>query len=285
MSHSAYEWDVVLDDIIEMVKSKPDSILEKRHDGSTIFHIVAENSNQLDGRILAFLIKSNKRGLQIANNFGLLPIHKAVMHHDTDIDELDMLISSHPEGLMHQSIEGQTPLHLAVTGSKASIQSVTFILSNVEYGLKSAVVEDRYGHLPLHKAVSRNNPSESVIDELLDSCPSACKHPDRNGLLPLHWAVSRSKPNISVIKKLLLKYPEAATLKDSSGRLPIDCFLYIDPRTRAERVLRKVPSASYKEREELTYMLLCVDDFVADVRKEEDEAEDGRLDLEVDVDD
>lgn len=106
------------------------------------------------------------------------------MHHDTDVDEVETLISSYPAGLMAQNIEGLTPLHLAVAGSKASLNAVTLILFNEEFGLKSASVQDKYGHLPLHKAVSRNNPCMPIVTELINAHPGGVRATDTNGFFP-----------------------------------------------------------------------------------------------------
>ena len=46
----------------------------------------------------------------------MLPVHKAVMQNDTDVEELEILIKAHPECLYETNVEGQCPLHLAVVG-------------------------------------------------------------------------------------------------------------------------------------------------------------------------
>lgn len=69
-----YDWDNVFQDFKEAVSRNPNCTMEQKADGSTIFHILADNSNVLDGRLLMMCIDLNPLGLQTPNKFGWLPI-------------------------------------------------------------------------------------------------------------------------------------------------------------------------------------------------------------------
>jgi len=150
-----YHWQTVIEDVKQTIAANRACVDERRADGGTVFHVVAEHSNIMDGRILQHLIEINPKGVEVANKYGLLPLHKAVMHHDTDVEELEILIDAFPGALCAQTIEGQCPLHLAVTGTKASAATVTFLICSAP---EAAQIVDKYGHYPLHKACSRSAP-------------------------------------------------------------------------------------------------------------------------------
>ena len=262
----SYFWLNVLEDFASVCKENPCCVLDQRaSDGSTIFHVVAENSGLLDGSILEYLIGIDRRGLEIQNRLGLLPIHRAVMHSDTDVEELELLLKHYPEGLLVQNIEGQTPLHLAVTGTKASQDAVTFILSECP---DSSRIVDKYGHLPLHKAVSRNSCNIIIISDLIDAFEEGVQCPDRTGCLPLHWALARAAPSVILIKLLVKSYPQSTKIADKKGLLPIDKF-----RQHGEKTL-------LKDRQVIFYILTHTEEFVAAERKREADLEEAEFLIE-----
>ena len=183
-------------------------------------------------------------------------------------------------GLAVQNIEGQTPLHLAVTGTKAHIHTITFILSDEKYGLPTVKVTDKYGHLPLHKCVSRGNVNPQVFYELIDAYPQAAKKLDKKNRLPLHWACSRINPSIFVVKRLILLYPEGVQARDDEDMNCLERWLMMDPRANDHKMLEEITPPRMQDREELMYMLMHTDEFVENERIKEAE-DDARREAEL----
>ena len=51
----------------------------------------------MDARLLVKCIETNPKGLEVQNNFGLLPLHKAVMY-KADVEELIVILEAYPQG-------------------------------------------------------------------------------------------------------------------------------------------------------------------------------------------
>jgi len=236
-----------------VVKNPSCPVEQRSSDGSTIFHVLADHSVELDGRILEYLIKADRRGLEVANKFGMIPLHKACMHTDTDIDELQMLLDNYPDGLMQQNVDGKVPLHLAVSGSNASIDTLVFLLSaNPE----CASIPDKYGYYPLHISVRTNNANVLIVEELLSVYKDAAHKKDNRGWLPLHWALNRPIPSVPLIKLLVMAYPES-TQEEVDGLMPVDIFLQ-----RNKMVVC--------DREAILNMLLGTENFVREEKMREE---------------
>ena len=92
-----YNWEHVYEDFKEIVNRNPGTVIETRTDGSNIFHMLAEHSDLMDARLLVKCIETNPKGLEVQNNFGLLPLHKAVMY-KADVEELIVILEAYPQG-------------------------------------------------------------------------------------------------------------------------------------------------------------------------------------------
>ena len=93
-----YDWEHIYDDFKEIIDRNPECVVETRTDGSNIFHMLAEHSDLMDARLLVKCIETEPEGLQKQNNFGLLPLHKAVMY-KADIEELIVILEAFPQGI------------------------------------------------------------------------------------------------------------------------------------------------------------------------------------------
>ena len=131
--------------------------------------------------------------------------------------------------------------------------------------------------MPIHKAVSRSNPSIAIITELLEGYPESVQCADFKGMLPLHWLVSRPAPNINILQKLLRLYAVATERLDNDGMRPIDRFLMQDPRAPKVSAVSKIISATMHQREEIMDLLIHVDNFMSKDKKRQ-ELEDAAFD-------
>ena len=73
--------------------------------------------------------------------------------------------------------------------------------------------------LPIHEACIRN-PSEELIDALIQAYATGVKEPDAANRLPLHHACFHGASH-SVIMKLVRSYPESIDIQDSWGKVPL----------------------------------------------------------------
>lgn len=89
--------------------------------------------------------------------------------------------------------------------------------------------------------------SQELVDMLLSAYPDGAQATDSNGYLPLHWAVSADQPNLEIVRRLLALNPAGAaqpTFADSTGAdsarggglLPI--HLCVDREAPSQAVLR-----------------------------------------------
>jgi len=150
----------------------------------------------------------------------------AIGKHPPNTHNLTIIIEAYPEGVHVPNLRGQYPLHCAVEAKRVSSDLVDMLL---QAGGKKNVcsVVDRFGYTPLHKAVCRKKGPEErmIVEALVEKYPEAAKIPDQQGMLPLHWAVSVQEPVLEVLMELMDVFPYAIFHKDDTGKLPLDRIL------------------------------------------------------------
>jgi len=88
--------------------------------------------------------------------------------------------------------------------------------------LKSGqIVVDKNGQNVLSIAIINNAPLR-VINKIIDIMPHFANQPDNQGNLPIHYAVSREQPNEKIISKLYSIYPESLYIKNKQNRTPFN---------------------------------------------------------------
>lgn len=106
---------------------------------------------------------------------------------------------------------GTTSLHqLFKQDTRPSLEMLRIASSTNPIELR---LRDTDGRLPLHASVDRDDPSPTIVRELLKLYPGAARVKDSMGNLPLFLACRRKRVQIGVIRALLKAYPEAAKVK------------------------------------------------------------------------
>mmetsp|Transcript_14439 Transcript_14439/g.41006 ORF Transcript_14439/g.41006 Transcript_14439/m.41006 type:complete len:986 (+) Transcript_14439:183-3140(+) len=173
---------------------------------------------------------------------GRLPIHRAIVRLASP-RVLENMIDHAPETLQAADSEGRLPIHL-LPDSGHGLDHVNLLIRRS--GTRALLTPDRYGQLPLHRAVSEEMRLD-VIQALVVACPSALEVFDHDEKLPLHhallpsterasWRAKRRRgigatndPSIArwaqwqkdLVMLLMSKNPQTLQMQDRLGRLPL----------------------------------------------------------------
>lgn len=219
------------EDIIEtLLEVEPERIKKRNPDSGCLpIHIACLNIHSIDAGILVTLLDAWPESIQMVDYHGFLPLHKALIanpvnNQPPNLDNITMIVEAFPDGINKQNKRGQYPLHCAVEAKRAFSQIVDLL---IELGGKFICdVHDKFGHTPLHKAVTRSGPEAlMIVEAMIENAPQTCRHRDTRGMLPLHWAVSRKEPLLDMLLELVDTYPFAIIQKDNDGKLPVDRIL------------------------------------------------------------
>lgn len=220
------------EDIIEvLLQVEPERIKKKKPvSGLLPIHVACQSIHSISSDVLMTLLEAWPDSIKQQCNFGFLPLHKALManmigNQPPNIDNITMIVEAYPEGVGIQNNRGQYPLHCCIENRRPNSELVDLLIDLS--GKWICDVEDKMGHTPLHKAVSRKKDPEisSIVETLVEKAPQCCKHPDKLGMLPIHWAVSRQEPVLEVLIELMEAFPLAIFHKDNSGKMPYDRVL------------------------------------------------------------
>ena len=240
--------------ISELISFDSKRVSNINNEGSNSIHVACQYIKSIEPSIFLTLLDIYPEGCAVVNNYGLLPIHKAVMNNcesKSSIRSLKMILGNYPEGLRIQNNQGQLPIHLALSIPKNPKTLVINIL--IESYPDCLKIQDKFGHLPLHKICANKGATVDIILLILNSFRQGASYADINGMTPLHWLVSRDNPNVESIKELLKVFPMAVHISDGHNRKPIDiqklrkspcpmtCFLLLDKQ-------REILNGKYDER-------------------------------------
>jgi sugar lactone lactonase YvrE len=155
------------------------------------------------------------------DKYGRLPLHRACMATNVNIDEIKHLLNTYPEAIKVTDQDGRLPLHLACLNECSNkIDLVTLLLERFP---ESASYTDKESRLPLHLHLSCMNDSANKIDLamlLLTNYPEGVKKQDCNDRLPLHLACM-NRSDLILVKLLHTKYNNGVSIKDIHGSLPL----------------------------------------------------------------
>lgn len=168
--------------VVEYCDQQPSVLTVKSVvDQSLPLHVLCRNAILLRKEaFLARIIEFYPGALLEPNQYGFLPIHKAVsIANDDHLPSIRTLVNACPASLSFKSLEGQTPVHLAISGPRSiSTEVISFL---VRENPQSVFIADKYGHLPLHKIAAKPRADENTILEIVRAGPSALKVPDHRG--------------------------------------------------------------------------------------------------------
>lgn len=158
--------------------------------GSLAAHIICNSINTVPVDIIRYIYDAYPQGFATPNQFGLLPIHKAVSAPgatSSSFDSIKVVTDFYPEGLRIGNLEGQLPLHMAI--SKPKIPDYFVIQYFLQLFPEAVKVPDKYGQLPIHKAAAKTKIDIEVIELLLqDRGRDVASFADNNGLVSVFFA-------------------------------------------------------------------------------------------------
>eukprot|EP01041_Mallomonas_annulata_P008303 gene8303-17074_t len=152
------------------------------------------------------------------------PLHWAAACRDTSLEDFKLIavecvrLKGNGNSAFESPITKRTPLHLASVIFNPNI-SIVKCINTIFPRMSRCLCID--GQLPLHYAAQYSN-SITMIQELLQAYPDACKIQDIRGNTPLHLACINTSLEASFILDLLIQTcPAAVRIMDFSGKLPI----------------------------------------------------------------
>lgn len=151
--------------------------------GSLAAHIICGSINTVTIEVIRLIYKAFPNGFATPNQFGLLPLHKAVSAPgatSSSFESIKAVTDFYPEALREGNLEGQLPLHLALTKPRMpDFFVIQYFLSLFPDAVK---VPDKYGQLPIHKAAAKQKIDIEIIELLLqDRGRDVASYADNNG--------------------------------------------------------------------------------------------------------
>lgn len=174
-------------------------------------------------------------------------LHQQLSKADCNVDELLEYCVVHPESLSQASESDQSlPLH-ALCRNAVFLRNDVFVLRMIEVYPGALLVPNRFGFLPIHKALSVASEEHlPAIKILVASNPGCLSFKSLEGQTALHIAVdSPRNPSQTIISYLIEQNPQSVFIADKYGQLPIH-KLAAKPRVSESIVLdiiRAGPSA------------------------------------------
>jgi hypothetical protein len=169
-----------------------------------------------------FLLEKMPESVQRRNEEGLFPFELAQQaRYPCQVEKaaIGALVEAWPASL-HSVIAD------ADGSNQRSVDLVRFVIQHGStYGALG--VKDRRGRLPLHVAVSRGEPDNGVVKDLVELYPAALQAVDGSGRLPVHVALSKSAcPPLTLIRGLAEPWPGSLQVADGCGLYPLHLVLY-----------------------------------------------------------
>jgi len=103
-----------------LIQTMPQRVSAPNEHGSIALHVACNNIKSCDSSLMLILLDAYPDGINIKNNLGLLPMHKAAMQcSDVSVGSLNILMEfNNNNTLSIPNKEKQLPLHLALASPK-----------------------------------------------------------------------------------------------------------------------------------------------------------------------
>ena len=141
-------------------------------------------------------------------------------------DVLEALVAGDPSRMQKMDSAKHLPLHIACNHIHSIDPDILLFL--MEKDPKAVEKPNKYGWLPLHKAVSTSlchnrPPNLDNISMIWEAYPDAVRKKTKKGQYPLHLAISEPSRRMSsdVIELILNTEPKVCRKKDSYGHTPL----------------------------------------------------------------
>jgi len=174
-------------------------------DGSLPLHLIVENQSKQDWpNHGAILYQFYPRALQIPDNNGKLPLHRATAattHFERDGDDEEalersvifQLVRSFPQAASHLDNSGCVPFHMVCIHGTEWDDDVEAVHNAHPNAVKIRAGRSHDNRLPLHMAAANLDARESLVSRLIQLHPRGASLMDVKGKLPLHLACELGK--------------------------------------------------------------------------------------------
>lgn len=195
-------------------------------DGSLPLHRMVENPYKQDWpNHAAILYRFYPRAVQIADNCGRLPLHRAasaIAHNDHGGDEersvIIQLVRSFPQAASHIDETGFLPIHYLAMYAKDWDVDVEAVHNANRNGVQVRVGNSGHSQLPLHMVADSTVANESLIHKLVQLHPRGASQEDGRGKLPLHLACAQGKAWTSGTRVIFEAFPNAVRQAEHNER-------------------------------------------------------------------
>jgi ankyrin repeat protein len=150
------------------------------------------------------------------------PLHLACMmmlQHDTDASTelVELLTSACSIATSVVDKDGMTPLHYAVSHQQPTLAIIEDL---TEVGPNAGIIQTTETRsTPLHLALRNPATNSAMVQDLIVSCTQVLQIQDKDGNTPLHVAVEEQR-SVTEIKLMLKLYPQAMNKKNQKGKVP-----------------------------------------------------------------
>ena len=228
-------------DTVRLISESYKLSLVERNGGRLPIHIAAEYNTQ---PVVAYLIEMDKSTLNDR-------VQTATNHQDHELSAVDsMMISKFMKKSSSKAPSGGLPLHCASRNYR-NPDIISYLLDQNSF---AAVVSDDAGDFPLHIMLRYGSQSDiTAFKALLGASPAVASIRDRTGNFPLATALIRMCPE-SVIYNLLESCPLVAAERDRNMKLPIQ--VAVDQGRSFQLVMKLLLCDMPIDMEERTYVTL-----------------------------
>jgi ankyrin repeat protein len=188
----------------------PDSV-----DGSLPLHRMVENEHKQDwSNHAAILYRFYPRAVQIPDNNGKLPLHRAIpamKSEDREAEEciVTQLVRVFPQAASHADNSGLLPMHLIAMHSDNWHHETDTVCNANRNAVASRCGASYHHRLAIHLAAASSRSRESLIARLLQLHQRSAALEDSRGCLPLHLACEVGKDWNDGVRAIYAAFPEA----------------------------------------------------------------------------
>lgn len=204
-----------LDVISFMISKDPDALIRPFPDGGLLLHHCLAQQTAVTcppAKVVSCLLTKYPDAIRHRDHCGRLPLHVIAMN-AAEPSLISLLIEAYPGAVATRDNQGRLPIHhytdrrtvAAAISSRREIYPNRAMLL-LEGNLKTLLVADNDGYLPLHLACMRSSRSLLLcIEMFVDLCPMSILHTSPEGI-PIFVAARHS--SLDVIFMLAKRSPE-----------------------------------------------------------------------------
>ena len=215
-----------------ILQTAPDALNVLNEDGFSPFHrAVAMDHTD----IISIILSLTPDSINLLDDNGFSPIHWAVGKNNPNI--VNLILNTSPLALTIKDAQGRTALHRAIYDEKIDIINAmhNFLTADV------LTLQDADGNTALHVAVRRDN--LEIISQIINNAPIDILNVSNNrGISPLQLAIGTKKSNTA--RLILAAFPSAVDMVFTNGLTPLHIAISVGLVDLVKVILEKSPHAA-----------------------------------------